>query len=413
MSYRDDLNAIYQAALQSVEGRHSVVAALRDYDTSSPVHVVAIGKAACSMYAGAHDVLSEQISRALVITKEGHVDPALSRARVRFIESGHPWPTQASLDAGASLLKFIKTVPHDGRLLFLISGGASSLVEVLPQGVSLAQLYEVNDWLLGSGFDIHTMNRVRKAISTVKGGRLASYLAGRETLVLLISDVPGDAPATIGSGLLVADSHCDAKPLSDLLAELPEWMTALINDNDLNAQASGEVFDTISVDVIASLADAKHAAAQCAQSLGYDVYEHAAHLGGDAVVVGRKLASELLNGPAGVHVWGGETSVCLPEKPGRGGRNQHLALAAAIELDGCLGAALLVAGTDGTDGPTDDAGALVDGQTVGRAATRGFDPRACLSACDSGSLFEASGDLICTGPTGTNVMDLMIGLKMC
>lgn len=408
MSYRDDLKAIYHSAIQAVDGRHSVAAALREYDTTSPVYVVAIGKAACSMYQGACDVLTSNIAQALVITKEGYLNSELAKPGVALLESGHPWPTQASLNAGKKLLTFIASIPKDSRVLFLISGGASSLVEVLPKDVSLSQLHDVNDWLLGSGLDIHSMNQVRKAISRIKGGRLIPYLDGRETSVLLISDVPGDDPATIGSGLLVVDEQYDAESFSSLLDGLPHWIVELIERAKINTQAPNHTFDNINIGVIANLAEAKHCAAEYARSLGYKVYEHAAHIAGDAAVVGRQLAIELMHGSIGIHIWGGETTVCLPDKPGYGGRNQHLALAAAIEMRGYCDIALLAAGTDGTDGPTEEAGALVDGFTVSRA---GMDAEAFLQACDSGRFLQASGDLVRTGPTGTNVMDLMIGFK--
>jgi hydroxypyruvate reductase len=156
---------------------------------------------------------------------------------------------------------------------------------------------------------------------------------------------------------------------------------------------------------------AKHAAAEVGKGLGLAVHFHERFVEGDAAERGRDLARQLVSGPPGLHVWGGETTVHLPERPGRGGRNTHLALAAALELAGRGDCYLLSAGTDGTDGPTEDAGALVDGGTVERASLDGFDAPEALRRADSGSALEASGDLIQTGPTGTNVMDLMLGLR--
>ncbi len=406
MSMREDLISIYQAAIDAVGGRACVRNALSGQADAGPYSVIAIGKAATAMYQGAVDALGEQIADALVITKEGHAADLIAGPCLVVIESGHPQPTQASLDAGQQLLAFITRQPKDQPLVFLISGGASSLVEVLPADISLQTLRELNQWLLGSGLDIHVMNTVRKSISLIKGGRLATYLDGSSACVLLISDVPGDEPASIGSGLLVPDLLNE----TEAPIELPEWIEKLMAQGEPAPANVDAVFDDVSVEVIATLADAKHAAAEKGRELGYEVYENSALLGGDAVTVGRQLACELLDAPEGLHIWGGETTVNLPETPGRGGRNQHLALAAAIELEGESNVALLAAGTDGSDGPTDDAGALVDGATISRGESE-ISADACLKAFDSGAFLEASGDLINTGPTGTNVMDLMLGIK--
>ena len=153
------------------------------------------------------------------------------------------------------------------------------------------------------------------------------------------------------------------------------------------------------------------AAADAASKLGYDVYLHEDLFCCDAESTGKRLAKQLLDGNNQLHIWGGETVVILPDKPGRGGRNQHLALSAAMLLAGQSNCYLLAAGTDGTDGTSQDTGALVDGGTLERADLEGFDAQSCLSAADSGSLLEASGDLVHTGPTGTNVMDIALGLK--
>ena len=405
---RKHLQEIYAAALASVDGRASVCKALRRHKISSLLNVIAIGKAAPAMLQGALDELSGKIQQGLLITKHGHAEASTFPTNITLIEAGHPWPDQASLDAGKALLDFITTSPADAQLLFLISGGASSLVEVLSDGITLNELHKLNYWLLGSGLDIHAMNHVRKAISSIKGGRLAQQLASRTALALLISDVTGDDPSTIGSGLLVAD-HLQQ---TDAPLDLPDWVDALIQKGGSAPQLGDSCFVSVRVEIIASLSDAKHAAAAKGRDLGYEVYEHGATLGGDAVTLGRQLASELLAGPEVLHVWGGETTVRLPQGPGRGGRNQHLALAAAIELAGEDYVAFLAAGTDGTDGPTEDAGALVDGQTLARGEAQGLSAVRALHEADAGSFLAASGDLIQTGPTGTNVMDLMLGLKV-
>jgi len=406
-NYRKQLIEIYHAALAAVMGSTAVQRELEVDPIEGPVHVVAIGKAAVDMYRGAQQGLGSQLCRALVITKQGYAQTLTSDEQMRVIESGHPWPTRASLDAGQALLQFIGQTPSDGQLLFLISGGASSLVEVLADGLQLDDLYQLNDWLLKSGLDIHAINYVRKSVSCIKGGRLAIYLEDRPCRVMLISDVPGDDPATIGSGLLVPEPLLETEaPL-----ELPEWVEVMMGKGQSAPQAGDECFGNVSLSLIACLDDARHAAAQRARALGYDVYQHGAVISGDVALVAGQLAAELLNGDPGVYIWGGETTVRLPENPGRGGRNQHLALVAACELAEHDNVWLLAAGTDGSDGPTEDAGAVVDGGTLQRGQDEGYDPERSLAGADAGRFLEASGDLLQTGPTGTNVMDLVIGLK--
>jgi len=259
---------------------------------------------------------------------------------------------------------------------------------------------------LASGWDIHRMNALRKHLSRIKGGRLAAHLRGRRIMQLLISDVPGDSPSDIGSGLLVADEE------SRIAASvLPPWLQTLLKSappplTDLSC------FTNIETHIIASFDHALAAAVREAKKLGYAIQVHAERLSGDAAATGRRLAAELRDGAAGLHIWGGETTVELPANPGRGGRNQHLALAAAEALADRDKVWLLAAGTDGSDGPGEDAGALVDGGTLARGALEGLDAADCLQRADAGTFLEASGDLISTGPTGTNVMDIVIGLKV-
>jgi hydroxypyruvate reductase len=262
------------------------------------------------------------------------------------------------------------------------------------------------DWLLASGLDIVHCNRVRRTLSQIKGGRLAALLFPRRVWVLAISDVPGDDPAVIGSGPLARDTAGADLPVDGL----PPFIRKLLQHAP-PPPAPG-VFAGVETHIVATLAMAKRAAAQAARAAGYAVAEHAGFVAGDAVATGRRLAQAVRDADPGcVQVWGGETTVHLPRHPGRGGRNQSLALAAALELRGQPSAWLLAAGSDGSDGPGDDAGALVDGGSVQRAALHGFDASACLTRADAGSALAASGDLLSTGPTGTNVMDIMLGLR--
>lgn len=404
---RADMLSIFHSALAAVHGAACVERFLAVRRLTGTVHAVAIGKAAGAMLDGARGALGERLQSALFITKPGHVTPGMEhRAGVTVMEAGHPVPDERSLQAGQALLDFIAALPDDAQVLFLISGGASSLVEVLPPGVGLDDLRLVNRWLLASGWEIHRMNALRKRLSCIKGGRLAAHLHGRNVLQLLLSDVPGDSPADIGSGLLVADEE------SQIAASaLPSWLQTLLKYSPLPME-DASCFTNIETHIIASLDHALAAAVREAKKLGYVVQVHAERLSGDAAAVGRRLAAELLDGAAGLRIWGGETAVELPANPGRGGRNQHLALAAAEVLANRDKVWLLAAGTDGSDGPGEDAGALVDSGTISRGALDGLDAADCLRRADAGTFLEASGDLISTGPTGTNVMDMVIGLKV-
>lgn len=403
---RRDLLEIFSAALARVGGEAAVRRRLEADPPEGPVYLIAVGKAAAAMSLGALQALAEPPRAGLVITKHGHLDPRLQDyPGLELYESDHPLPGAASLAAGARLLDFVRDLPTESHLLVLISGGASSLVEALPAGMDLEALQRLNAWLLASGLPIGAINRVRKACSLIKGGRLAALVAPRPTLCLLISDVAGDDPAVIGSGPLAAAAESGPPP--ELPAPLAEWVAAA----PPMPGPEDPCFRNLRLEIVADLAAAKAAAAEQARTLGYAVTLHETFLDGEAGETGRRLGEILATGAPGLHIWGGETTVRLPPEPGRGGRNQHLALAAAMALAGRDDLWLLAAGTDGTDGPTEDAGALVDGGTLSRCRQAGLDPRHCLERADAGRCLEASGDLLRTGPTGTNVMDLVIGLR--
>lgn len=399
---RADLAAIFRAALAGVDGRAVVRLHLETTVPHGTVAAVAVGKAAAAMLAGAHDVLGDRLSAALLITKPGHFDPELAAdARITCLAGGHPLPDARSLAAGDGLLRFIAELPPQQPLLFLLSGGASSLVEVLPAGVDLALLQRTNRWLLGSGLDIRAMNRVRQRLSALKGGRLLQRLDAHATSVLLLSDVPGDDPAVIGSGPLWPDAAPDTP-----LPAVPDWLTL---PRDLVPPCTAA---PVPHHVLANLSQALQAGAAQAAALGYPATVMSRALSGPADAAARNIVAQLARAAPGCYLWGGETTVVLPQAAGRGGRNQHLALAAALAMQGRQDILLLAAGTDGDDGNTPAAGAIVDDATVGRAAAAGQDAVAALRRADAGTCLQASGDVLVTGPTGTNVTDLVIGLKL-
>ena len=402
---RQHLLRIFNSALAAVNGCERVSRYLQQHPVSAPVFLLSIGKAAGAMARGAHEVLGASIIDALVVTKQGYAESL----PWPVLEAGHPLPDERSLAAGRRLIDFAAAIPPDASVLVLLSGGASALVEALPVGMQLAQLRALNDWLLASGLDIVAMNRMRKRLSRIKGGRLARLLSPRKLLCLAISDVPGDDPRAIGSGPLVADTSLQTAPDT---SGLPPAVAELLRSSPPAPGADDACFHHVQFEIIARLDDAKHAAAEAARQLGYRVTLHPEFIEGDALAAGARLAQALKTAPAGeVQVWGGETTLKLPPHPGQGGRNQSLALAVALALHGQEKIWLLSAGTDGTDGPTPDAGALVDGGTIARGEAEGQSARRALAMADAGRFLAASGDLIQTGATGTNVMDLMLGLR--
>ncbi len=399
----DTLVSCYRAGVESVAGGRVVATALEQRSDAGTWQVAAIGKAANAMAAGAKRVLGRRIRRMIIVTDqpdEAASTPELSGASVFAGE--HPVPGSGSLKAGKALIDFVGNVARSDGLLFLISGGASSLTEVPLTGVGPEQLREVNHWLLGSGLGIEDMNAVRRGLSQIKGGGLGRLVPAGRCLALYISDVPGDDPAVIGSGLLAQSTH----PVPD---SLPDWLQVLLREP--GDRRSGSAPDHIEHQVIANIETAMTGAAEIAMAGGIKVRLARDRLSGDAAAAGRRLSEELLASAAGLLIAGGETTVRLPKSAGAGGRCQHLALQAAISIAGRPGTALLAAGTDGRDGPGCHAGAIVDGSTLERGRQAGLDASECLERADSGRFLAAANALIPAVATGTNVADLVLGLK--
>ena len=329
--------ALLQAGLSRVSGRVSVRAALQPpaggAGLADSVWIAAVGKAASAMALGAHDALGARVRHTLVITREGHASQELlAHGNVELLESAHPVPDARSLAAGARLLEWVDGLPGTAAPLFLVSGGASSLVEVLAEGASLADLLQLNVAGLAAGIPIGELNARRRALSRIKGGGLAAQLRGRAARALFISDVPGDDTRVIGSGLM--------------------------------GPAAGG--DQVQRAIVASADDAVAAVATAARHRGLTVHAGTARFDGPATRLASRFAHQLRLLSAEVFVWGGESTVQLPPVPGQGGRNQHLALAAAKLIAGQADLLLLAVGTDGTDGVTQDAGALVDADSCAR-----------------------------------------------
>jgi len=352
------------------------------------------------MSRGAFESLGDRIATALIIAPPDVARNAVHGAR--FLPGDHPVPGENSLRAGEALHRWVSELESELPLLVLLSGGGSALVEIPVPGLSLADLVRINRWLLASGLDIHGMNTMRARFSCLKRGGLLRLATGRPVDGLVISDVPGDRLEDIASG-----------PLSPVVAHwpshvVPVWLQNLHERLPLPSREMPA--GSAQVRIIARNADAVDAIAVAVKDAGVSLQRREV-LEGDAAEQGRCIARALRDSEPGVHVFGGETTVRLPPQPGKGGRNQQLALAAAMELAGCDDVLLLALGTDGIDGNTEDAGALIDGGSLQRIRDAGFDAVECLRRANSNAALAAAGDIINTGPTGTNVSDVVIGWK--
>jgi len=429
---RAQLEQVLRAALAAVDAETAVLrAVVREGDelhvAGSPlgagqrVWLLAVGKAAASMAAAFEAVAGDRLAGGLAVTKDGHGLP-LGRIALRF--AGHPIPDARSQAAAREALEFVARAGEGDALVVLLSGGASSLLAAPAPGLSIGDVAACSEALMTAGADIAELNAVRKHLSAISGGRLGRAATCRRIDVLVISDVAGDRLDVIGSGPLVADpsTFADADAVlrnRGLLHELPEAVRSHIaagsrGEREETPKPGDPALARVRSRLLANNASARKAAAGEAERLGMRPIGLGEVLAGEARVAGRRLAalaSALRFGAAGGRplclVAGGETVVTV-RGAGRGGRNQELALAAAEALAGREGLALLAAGTDGTDGPTDAAGAFADGGTLARGRARGRDAARDLAENDSHSFFRAEGGLLVTGPTRTNVMDLAL-----
>jgi hydroxypyruvate reductase len=370
---RETLTHLFLRGVDAVVGDSAVKHWLDQHETARPSQVLAVGKAAVAMFLGLPKTWREN-TPSLIVTKTGHIGNTKFSAQVVALEASHPVPDQSSIDAGQRATNFVENCPADSHLLMLVSGGASALVEHLNKGVTFEDLAQLTETALAEGADIGEINRRRKQISAIKGGGLLGMFKGRKVSVLAISDVAGDSIDVIGSGI----GGCPDQPAF-----------------------------TYEGHIIASNAVARAAVEEAATKAVLPVVTNQETMYADIAVVAEQIASDLRNGPNGLYIYGGEPTVVLPENPGQGGRNQALALEIARLIQGQEGITGLVAGTDGTDGPTEAAGALLDGKTY----TRAPGVKAAQIAADSGSYLAKTGELLTTGPTGTNVMDLALFTK--
>lgn len=405
-SLRKDAETIIADSIREVQPDSAVIRALKETTLNGKIKLVAAGKAAWQMAKAASNYLGERLEQGIVITKYGHVRGELPR--IRCCEAGHPVPDEGSFDAARKALALTENLTKDDTVLFLLSGGGSALFE-LPL-IPAEALQDVTRQLLACGADIVEINTLRKRLSAVKGGRFAQHCAPAKVFSIILSDILGDPPDMIASGPTCPDSSTCADAMEivrryDL--SLREETKQLLMVETPKALANAQWMITGSV---RELCDA---AARSCRKLGYEPVFLTDRLCCQAREAGSVMASILRthagDGKKLAFLAGGETVVRLTGS-GKGGRNQELALAAAEGISGLSNAALFSVGSDGTDGPTDAAGGFVDGATRQRLLEKGIHIDQVLLNNDAYHALQRTDGLIFTGPTGTNVNDVTVGL---
>jgi len=408
---RTDAQTIINRVIEAALPETAVTKHLRALNLSHQLTLVAIGKAAWRMAHAAQTELGERITQGIVITKYDHSRGPL--AGLEIFEAGHPLPDANGIAATRRALELVQPLGGDDTVLFLVSGGGSALFEAPVAGVTLDDLVLVNKLLLQSGANIVEINTVRKHLSTVKGGRFAEQVAPANIISLVLSDVLGDRLDSIASGPAYPDSTTSAEALAIVgkyRLDLPAPILEALHSETPKTLAN------VDTHIIGSVRVSTEQASLTARELGYTPLVLTTTLDGEAREAGRFLAAIARDGtttgnlsrPCAV-ILGGETVVTV-KGAGLGGRNQELALAAAAGISGLDNVVIASVGTDGTDGPTDAAGGLVDGGTVARLAAQGLSVAELLGNNDAYHGLLASGDLLKTGPTGTNVNDLTLAL---
>jgi len=403
---RADAEWIARAAIDAVKPDEAVRRALQNAAFSDRVYLLAVGKAAWQMAAAAVRELQVPLTNGIVITKYGHAMGAIEG--IRIFEAGHPVPDANSYNATQAVLDMTSGLTEKDTVLFLLSGGGSALFEKPLVAPELLQ--QVTETLLRGGADITQINTIRKRLSGVKGGRFAAHCAPARIEAVILSDVLGDPVDVIASGPAAADSATveDAKRIAAQygLDREPQIRQLLEVETP-------KAVPNVHTQIIGSVRQLCRAAEKAAAELGYTCIFLSDCLCGEALVTGRELAETLKkyagSGQKTALLAGGETVVHVKGN-GLGGRNQELALAAAQVLKDVPGAALISVGSDGTDGPTDAAGGYADTDTVSELLSKGMDIEAYLADNDAYHALRAVDGLIFTGPTGTNVNDVTIGL---
>ncbi len=392
---------------------------LNDYDR---ILVVGAGKAVAPMARTVEDLLGDRISNGVIVVKDEH---GLPLKKINVCEAGHPVPDKRGVKGTEEILTLVEKAGERDLIICLISGGGSALLIAPVQEISLADKQNATKLLLACGATIHEFNTVRKHLSRVKGGRLAQMAYPATVTSLILSDVVGDDLDVIASGPTVPDSST-FQDAEKILKGYGIWeQLASSVRNHIEKGSSGQIADTPKSDdtvfqqcsqvMVGTNLQALKAAGKAAEQLGYRPLILSSKVEGEAREVAKfyvaiakeALVSENPLKPPVCVLAGGETTVTL-QGDGRGGRNQEFALAAALAIDGLDNIVMLSGGTDGTDGPTDAAGAIADGTTAARARENGLNPKDFLQRNDSYNFFQKLDDLVMTGPTRTNVMDIYL-----
>ncbi len=426
---------IFSAGLQGVEPENAIKRHIRrsgndlvtpngTYDLTNyrNIYIVGGGKAGAPMAKAMEDILGERISEGLVIVKYGHGEET---RKVKVLEAAHPIPDENGVQHTKELLNLLRRSQENDLVVCLLSGGGSALMIAPAEGVTLQEKQELTRHLLECGASIDEINTLRKHVSAIKGGRLAKVAYPSTVICLILSDVVGDNLSTIASG----PTYPDGTTFSDCLEILERYgikekiSKAIIaylemgcgNQEEETLKRGNPALERTENIIVGSNIQALQSARAKAETLGFNTLILSSSIEGetkDVAKVHAAIAKEIIASenpikkPACI-LSGGETTVKI-EGTGKGGRNQEFALAAAIEIEGIKGVTILCAGTDGNDGPTDAAGAIVDGDSISRALKKGLKVRDFLDNNDSYNFFSIQGDLLKTGPTKTNVMDLRI-----
>jgi glycerate 2-kinase len=434
---REHAMQIFQAGLQAVDPVEAIIRHVRlndnlfiigerrfnlkDYDR---ILVVGAGKAVAPMAKAVEDLLGDRISAGVIVVKDEH---GLPLKKIKVCEASHPVPDERGVLGTEQILSLVEKAGERDLIICLISGGGSALLIAPVQGISLEDKQNTTKLLLACGATIHEFNTVRKHLSRAKGGRLAQMAYPATVASLILSDVVGDDLDVIASGPTVPDSGTfqDARKILkgyviwDQLApsvrsHIGKGLAGQIEDTP---KSDNPAFKRCSQVLVGTNLHALQAAGNKAEKLGYRSLILSSKVEGEAREVAKfyaAIAKEVLSSenplkPPVCALSGGETTVTLRGE-GRGGRNQEFALASAIAIEGLDRVVVLSGGTDGTDGPTDAAGAIADGTTVARAREKKLDPGDFLQRNDSYTFFQQLQDLVMTGPTRTNVMDLYMFL---
>ena len=386
------------------------------------IYVIGAGKASAYMALGLEEILGDRLNGGLVIVKYGH---GARLKKVKVIEAGHPIPDENGLFGAHALVKLAKGFLKEDLVFCVISGGGSALLPLPVAGISLKEKQETTRALLGCGAPIHEINSIRKHLSQIKGGGLARVVYPATLVSLIISDVIGNDLGVIASGPTVADTSTflECKKILEryhLLSNIPRAVRNHIlkgtRGKAPETPKPGNVIFKKTINLIlGSNIQCLEAAEKKAKTIGYNTLLLSSFVEGEAKEVAKMQAAILkevitsgrpIPRPACI-ISGGETTVTI-RGTGKGGRNQEFILACGIEIAGLKGAAALSAGTDGTDGPTEAAGAYADWKMADRAKKIGLNPQYYLDNNDSFHFFEQLNDLIITGPTRTNVMDMIV-----